>query len=177
MLAVRNGVYSLNVPVPGQVATLASDISRDLPAARARCRGEHTLCVKRLDRVDSETAYSRLEARAREALAGQPAFEVRVTGVAYFEEAVRGSTPVVYLAIESPELRRLHERLSTVFEPVETIEGEEYTPHVTVARGGSMAAARRAADRQVDPITWRVSELSFWDATRRQAVSTVSLPA
>jgi len=169
-------VYSLNVPVPGQVAALASDIARELPAARARCRGEHTLCVKRLDDTGAERTYSRLEAHARETLTGQQAFEVRVTGVAYFEMAVTGSTPVVYLIVESPELRRLHERMAAVFEPVESIEGPEYTPHVTVARGGSLSAARRATDRQVEPITWTVTELSFWDAARHQAVSTVSLP-
>ena len=169
-------MYSLNVPVPGRVAALASDIARELPQARARCRGEHTLCAKRLDGTGPERAYSRLEARAREALAGQPAFEVRVTGVGCFEAAVTGTTPVVYLAVESPELHRLHERLSAVFEPVESIEGPEYTPHVTVARGGSLSAARRVTARQVDPVTWTVTELSFWDAAHNQTVSTVSLP-
>jgi 2'-5' RNA ligase len=169
-------VYSLNVPVPGRVAALASDIARDLPESRARYRGEHTLCVKRLDGNGVETGYNRLEARAREALTGQPTFEVRVTGVEYFTEAITGSTPVVYLAVDSPGLRRLHERLAEVFDPVERIEGEDYTPHVTVARGGSIAAAERATDRQVEPITWTVSELSFWDAARHRAVSTVSLP-
>jgi hypothetical protein len=123
-----------------------------------------------------EQAYSRLEARAREALAGQPAFEVRVTAVDQFEMAATGTTPVVYLSVESPELRRLHEAMAAVFEPVESIEGPAYTPHVTVARGGSLDAARRVTARQVDPITWTVTELSFWDAARHQTVSTVSLP-
>lgn len=170
-------MYSLNVPVPGRVAALASDIARELPEARARCRGNHTLCVKRLDGNGTEATYSRLEARAREVLAGQPAFEVRVTGIEYFRNAVKGSVPVVYLVVESPELRQLHERLATVFKPVETIEGTEYTPHVTVARGGSLAGAERVTDRSVEPMSWTVSELSFWDATCHQPVSTVSLRA
>lgn len=170
-------MYSLNVPVPAQVAALASDIARDLPEARARCRGEHTLCVKRLDGNGETAGYSHLEARAREALAGQPPFEVRVTALEYFTEAITGSTPVVYLAVESPELRRLHDRLAEVFQPVEGIEGAGYTPHVTVARGGSLAAAERIIDRTVEPITWTVSELSFWDASHHQPVSTVALPA
>jgi 2'-5' RNA ligase len=169
-------VYSLNVPVPGRVAAVASDLARDLPEARARCRGEHTLCVKRLDGNGTEQTYSRLEARAREALAGQAAFEVRVAGIDYFESAAIGSTPVVYLSVESPELRRLHDRMAVVFDPVESVEGEAYAPHVTVARGGSLSAARRVSRRQVDPVTWTVTELSFWDAERKQAVSTVSLP-
>ena len=168
-------MYSLNVPVPGRVATLATDIARSLPDARARYRGEHSLCVKRLDGNGTDVTYSRLEARAREALADQPPLQVCVTGVDYFEETPMGSAPVVYLVVESPELRELHERLADVFPQVQHVEGERYTPHVTVARGGSMAAAERAADRQVGPVEWTVSELSFWDATQRAPVSTVSL--
>jgi hypothetical protein len=168
-------VYSLNVPVPGEVAALASDIARELPAARPRSRGDHSLCVKRLDGNGTDAGYSRLEARSREVLAGQRSFEVSVTGVECFETAVVGSTPVVYLAVESPELRQLHRQLAAVFPPVEEIEGPEYTPHVTVARGGSRRRAERVADRAVEPISWTVSELLFWDATCHQSVSTVSL--
>ncbi|MEF8938013.1 MAG: 2'-5' RNA ligase family protein, partial [Halovenus sp.] len=68
-------MYSLNVPVPGQVGALAVEIARQLPSARARTRGEHTLGVKRLGSDAGQ--YSRIEAQAREALAGQPAFEAR----------------------------------------------------------------------------------------------------
>jgi len=168
-------VYSLNVPVPGEVAALASDIARELPTARARNRGEHSLCVKRLDGNGTDTGYSRLEARSREVLADQDSFEVSVTGIGYFHRAVIGTAPVVYLAVESPELRRLHGQLAAVFQLVEGIEGPEYTPHVTVARGGSRRNAERVADRTIEPVTWTVSELLFWDATSHQSVSTVSL--
>lgn len=166
-------MYSLNAPVPGTVAALASELARDLPAARARTRGEHTLCVKRLD---DDAPYGHIEATAREALAGQPAFESRVTGIDYFAEAVTGTSPVVYLVVESPALRRLHERLVEYFDPVADIEGEAYTPHVTVARGGSLARAREVAGRDIDPVTWTVSDLQFWDAKRGQSVSQLSLP-
>jgi hypothetical protein len=131
--------------------------------------------VKRLDGNDTDAGYSRLEARSREVLAGQCSFEVRVTGVECFETAVVGSAPVVYLAVESPELCRLHRQLAAVFPPVEEIEGPEYTPHVTVARGGSRHGAERVTDRAVEPISWTVSELLFWDASCHQSVSTVSL--
>jgi hypothetical protein len=174
-VAVESGVYSLNVPVPGRVAALASDIAREVPEAHARARGEHTLGVKRL--TDEQSTYGRIEAKVREAIAGQPAFEIRVFDLRYFEEAVTGSTPVIYLAVESPELRRLHLKLAEIFAPVEGIEGEGYTPHVTVARDGSVAAAERVTERDIEPIEWTVSELVFWDATRRTAVSTISLPA
>lgn len=169
-------MYSLNVPVPGRVAALASDIARELPEARARVRGKHTLGVKRLGTGD-RAAYARLEARAREVLVGQPAFEVRVTELKYFSEVITGPAPVIYLAVESPELRRLHQRLAEVFDPIEGIEGDGYSPHVTVARGGTTEQARRAIERDIEPIQWTVSELVFWDARRGQPVSTVSLPA
>lgn len=169
-------MYSLNVPVPGRVAALASDLSREVPRARGRPRGEHTLGVKRLT-ADGDAPYSHLEARARELLDGQPPFEVRVTGLDLFAEAVTGPSPVVYLAVESPELHRLHDRLVGPFPPVEGIEGTGYTPHVTVARGGPLAAAERVTQRSIDPLSWTVSELLFWDAARSRSVSTVSLPA
>jgi len=164
-------VYSLNVPVPGDIARLAADVARDLPGASARSRGEHTLVVKRL----GGGSYGRLEARVRELLAGQPPFGIRVAAVEYFADAPTGSSPVVYLAVESPELVALHRRLADAFDPVGGIEGEAYVPHVTVARGGSLAAAKRAAG-PVDPLSWTVSELCLWDGTRAEPVSRVSLP-
>ena len=130
-------MYSLNVPLPGEVSALAADLARDLPGARARARKERTLVVKRLGRGD-RSEFRRLAARTREALAGQPCFEARVAGVDLFEEAVAGPSPVVYLAVESRGLVALHRRLVEVFDPVEGIEGEGYVPHVTVARGGTV---------------------------------------
>lgn len=169
-------MYSLNVPVPVEVSRLASELARELPAARARGRGEHTLVAKRLGEGDG-AAFGRLAARAREALTGTPAFEARVTGVDYFADAAAGPSPVVYLAVESPGLFALHRTLARTFDPVEGLEGEAYVPHVTVARGGSADAARRLAGRDVDPIEWTVTELEFWDAERGQPAGTVSLPA
>jgi len=169
-------VYSLNVPVPAEVARLASDLARELPDARSRQRGEHTLGVKRLETA-GEQPYSRLENRVRELLTGQPAFELRVTGVDLFRDAPVGASPVVYLAVESPPLVALHRKLATVFEPIGGIEGDSYTPHVTVGRGGSVELAERLADRPIDPISWDVTELVFWDAEHTQPISRLSLPA
>ncbi|MEF8781542.1 MAG: 2'-5' RNA ligase family protein [Haloarculaceae archaeon] len=169
-------MYSLNVPVPVDVSRLASELARELPAARARGRDEHTLVAKRLGEDDG-AAFGRLASRAREALAGTPAFEARVTGVDHFAEAAAGLSPVVYLAVESPGLVSLHRDLARAFDPVEGLEGEAYVPHVTVARGGSVDAARRLADRDVDLIEWTVTELVFWDAERGERAGTVSLPA
>jgi hypothetical protein len=48
---------------------------------------------------------------------------------------------------------------------------------VTVARGGSLDRAKEVTDREIETIEWSVSELAFWNATKKQPVSTVSLPA
>lgn len=169
-------MYSLNVPVPGSVSALASELAREVPQARARTRENRTLVVKRLEDGD-RTAFDRFAARAREELRGAPAFAARVTGIDYFPEAVSGPSPVVYLAVDSPGLVDVHRMLASAFDPVEDIEGDGYVPHVTIARGGSLDAARRLVDREIDPIEWDVSELTFWDAQRCQPAGTISLPA
>lgn len=169
-------MYSLNVPVPTRVASAAGEVARELPQARIRNRGEHTLGAKRLA-SDPDAPYSRIEARAREVLRGQPAFEARIAEIDLFEQPPLGSAPVVYFSVESPGLLALHERLVTAFDPVdEALEGENYTPHVTIARGGSVEMAERVTG-DIEPIEWTVSELVFWDATHNQQISTVSLPA
>ena len=169
-------MYSINVPLPSAVTSLAAELAAELPLAQRRGRGEHTLVAKRLGDGDHAT-YARLEARGRETLRGQPTFEAKVSGVERFETAVTGPSPVVYLAVESPGLVALHERLCERFDPVEEMEGEAYVPHVTVARGGDRDAAARLAERDIEPVRWTVDELTFYDADRNQPVSRVSLPA
>ncbi|MFB6142123.1 MAG: 2'-5' RNA ligase family protein [Halorientalis sp.] len=169
-------MYSLNASVPSAVAALATDVAADLPAATPRTRGGHTLGVKRLGGGD-HAAYARYEAAVRDALTGVAPFAVRVPGVRVFEEVPVGSAPVVYLRVESPGLVAVHERLCERFDPVPDIEGDDYTPHVTVARGGNLDRARAAAAREVEPVEWTVEELVFWDATREATVSRLSLPA
>lgn len=167
-------MYSLNVPVPAAVARLAAEVARDLPGARPRTRGTHTLVCKRLP---DETGYAQLEARARDVLRGAPACEARVSGVGVFEDVPTGTAPVVYLTVESPGLVALHDRLCERFDPLSGLEGDDYVPHVTVARGGTVEAARAVADRTLESVEWTIDELVFWDAEREQPVSRVSLPA
>ena len=171
-----SAVYSLNVPVPSAVGRLAGEVARDLPRAVERPRGEHTLVVKRLG-TGGYDAYHAVEARVREELIGQPPFAVRVTGIDLFEEATSGTSPVVYLAVESPGLLALHETLCERFGAIEGIEGDDSTPHVTVARGGSLDAAKRVCEREVEPVEWTVDALSFLDADRGTEAGRVSLPA
>ncbi|MFC7044140.1 2'-5' RNA ligase family protein [Halobacteriaceae archaeon GCM10025711] len=168
-------MFSLNVPVPAAVDAVADDLAPDLAAFDA-VRDQRTLVVKRLP-VRGAWEYRQVEARARDALAGTPAFEARVAAIDVFDDAAMGSTPVVYLAVESPVLRDLHDRLARTFELIDGIEGDDYVPHVTLARGGARDVADRLAGRDVGPVTWTVEELAFWDARHGEQVSAVSLPA
>ena len=165
-------MYSLNVPPPSAVTRLASDLARDVPRARARPRGEHTLVCKRLGDGDG----ARLASRVREALVGVAPFELRVSSIDLFETATTGTGPVVYLDVESRGLRKLHRRFCDVFDPVDGIEADDYTPHVTIARGGDLAGARRLARREIEPITWTADRLSVWDSHRNVSVREFSLP-
>lgn len=169
-------MYSLNAPVPAAVARLASDLARELPGARARARGEHTLLLKRLG-AGNAGGVDHLVERARTAVAGTEPFAVSVTGVDYFAQPETGTGPVVYLVVQSTPLMALHRRLCEAFEPVAHLEGEAYVPHVTIARGGEVAAAERLAARDVEASQFQVSELVVWDAERGLPRTRISLPA
>lgn len=166
-------MYSLNAPVPGRVSRLADELFPQLRAFE-NVREDHSLLVKRL--ADDES-YERVSSVARSALAGAPAFEVAVTGLDYFDAPPTGTAPVVYLTVESPGLRRVHQQLVDELGAIEHLEGEDYVPHVTLAREGDVADARRLAEREIEPVSWTVSELQFTDAHRERVLGTVSLPA
>lgn len=170
-------MYSLNAPVPGEVERLAEELFPTLTAFE-RIRERHALLVKRLGEVEAaRVGPDRLAERLRPVLSGTPAFEARISEIDYFADPPLGSGPVVYLAVESPGLRRLHRRLVEAFGAVDDLEGESYVLHVTLARGGSVDAAARLADTEIEPITWTVSELLLWNQKYREVVRRISLPA
>ncbi|WP_224448238.1 2'-5' RNA ligase family protein [Haloprofundus salilacus] len=162
--------YSLNVLVPGTVERLATELYPRLTAFD-RIRDRHTLVVKRFE----NRSYDRLRETLRTPLANEPPFEVRVTGIDAFETPVRGDGPVVYLTVESPGLLALHERLVDRFGAIEGLEGDEYVPHVTLARGGSPSAVEVLRDAELDPVMWTVSELCVWSAEYREVAGTIPL--
>jgi 2'-5' RNA ligase len=175
-------VYSVNAPVPDAVKEVAADLRPALSGfARVRERREQTLLVKRLpadDRKQLRTAWQ----TAQDALAGAPVVEARVAEVDTFENPPNGSSPVVYLAVESPGLHNLHQRLCEVFDPVPVMEGgDDYDPHVTLARDADGFRGRRAVEnvdgRRVGPVTWNIEELYLYDAEYGERVDTLSLPA
>jgi len=166
-------VYSVNVPVPGRVRQLADRLYPDLVGFET-VREDHSCLLKRLGEADH---VAQLQHRAHRALEGAPAVEAEITGIDYFADPPLGSAPVVYLAVESPGLEEIHAELTEAFEVVEELEGADYVPHVTLARGGDVETAKRLADREIDPVRWTVSELEFWDGTYKLPVSRVSLPS
>lgn len=160
-------MFSLNAPVPNEVSRLAAGLAAGCRTARTRRR--HSLLVKRL----GEGRH--VPERAREALreAGAAPFAVRTTELGAFRDPPMGPGPVVYLAVESPELDRLHRALCERFDRANHIEGDGYVAHVTVARGGDAADL---LDRSVDAREWTVDRLAVRDAERGD-VATVALPA
>ena len=177
-------VFSLNVPVPGAVKRLASDLQPRLLDFE-QVRDDHTLVVKRFPEGElanghPEHQLATLQERLRPVISGLPAVEAKVTGVDAFEQPVRGDGPVVYLRVESPGLHRIHRTLTDAFGVVDGLEGDDYTPHVTLARGGSTAAAAAAEqlrEQEIEPVTWTVSELVIWDARHRKPAARFGLPA
>lgn len=165
-------MYSVNVDVPGRVRQIASSLYPELMAFSS-IREDHSILVKRLGTAEE---FNHLSQRTREALSGTPAVEARISGIDYFVDPPRGPGPVVYLALESPGLDAIHARLVEALGAVPELEGEEYTMHVTLARGGDIEDARRLADRQVESVSWTISELKLWDAHRSRAVGTITLP-
>ncbi|MEF8819126.1 MAG: 2'-5' RNA ligase family protein [Haloferacaceae archaeon] len=159
---------SLNVPVPGRVRRLAADRRPEL-AAFDSVREDPSLVCKRFEQPPGKRALAAV-------LAGTPAFEARITGVDFFAEPTQGAAPVLYLTVESPGLYDLHRRLVERFGAVPELEGDEYTPHVTLARGGSLADAERLAG-PIDPVSWTVSRLFAWNARYQVPEREIPLPA
>lgn len=159
-------VYSLNVPVPPAVGRLASGLASE--TLTADCRTRHSLVAKRLGEE------FRVAEAVREALRGTAPFRVRVEGVDAFRQPTAGKGPVAYLDVESQGLWDLHYRLCEVVDPIPELEGDDYTPHVTIARGGD---AHQLIGRDAGPVEWTVERLEFYDSHNRVTVESVSLPA
>ena len=168
-------MYSLNVPVPGRVRRLASDLHPQL-VAFAHHPSDHTLLAKRLD-ASTPSDRHRVQRQVRNALGGLPPFAVRIDGIDYFANPTSGTGPVVYLTVDSPGLQDAHDRLVDELESLLGLGGDDYVPHVTLARDGPTEAAERAASIDVDPIEWTVERLEFYDAHLEEPAGEIRLPA
>jgi 2'-5' RNA ligase len=173
-------VFSLNVPVPGEVRRVAGDLQPEL-VRFDRIRERHTLLAKRFDTEldDDADSLPRLRERLRPLLRGSgpgDGIDLRVTGLDYFERPTRGPGPVVYLAVESADLRALHRRLCDAFGAVPRMEGDDYVPHITLARGGSVADAADLVERRsIEPVAWTAGELRIHDSRYREDAARLPL--
>ncbi|WP_336023998.1 2'-5' RNA ligase family protein [Halobellus salinisoli] len=178
-------MFSLNVPVPGGLKRVAAELHPELSRFE-RIRERHTLVAKRFDTAldDDADSLPRLRERLRPLLRqhgatqrrGSGGIDLRVTGLDYFETPTRGAGPVVFLAVESDDLQALHRRLCESFGTVSGIEGDDYVPHVTLARGGRVDDADNLVGRtSIDPIEWTATELHVWDSRYREAAARIPL--
>ncbi|TKX80403.1 2'-5' RNA ligase family protein [Halorubrum sp. SD626R] len=191
-------MFSLNVPLPPAVGDLAADLHPKL-SGFDRVRDRHTLVCKRLgvedvpDRVDGgesnrglgsspsrppkPDAVAALREGLRPLLSGTDPFEVAVTGIDVFDAPASGSRPVVYLAVESEGLVRLHHRLCAAYGAIDRIEGDEFVPHVTLARGGNPdpGVVADLVNREFEPIRWRVHAIEMYDPEFREVAATINL--
>jgi hypothetical protein len=191
-------VFSLNVPLPPAVDRLAADLHPKL-SGFDRVRDRRTLVCKRLgaedvpDRAVGRTqpeaagdagpsppkpaALAALREDLRPFLSGTDPFDVAVTGLDVFDAPASGSRPVVYLVVESGGIVRLHRRLCAAYGAIEGIEGDDFVPHVTLARGGNPEPGTVAdlVDTEIDPIRWRVHALDLYDPEFREVAATIDL--
>ena len=191
-------MFSLNVPLPPAIGDIAADLHPKL-SGFDRVRDRHTLVCKRLgveavpDRVDDSgsnrgpeggaprppkpDAVAALREDLRSLLSGTAPFEVAVTGIDVFDAPASGSRPVVYLAVESEGLARLHHRLCAAYGAIEGIEGDEFVPHVTLARGGNPEPGVVAdlVGEEFEPIRWRVHAIEMYDPEFREVAATIEL--
>jgi 2'-5' RNA ligase len=181
---VTDAAYGLNVVVPNSVRGLAAELEPAL-SPFDHIRDRHTLLLKRFE---GERSRHRLRERVVDCLAGAEPVDARITGIEAFWNPPAGSSPVVYLSVESPGIWALHRRLVEEFGRVPGLEGDEYTPHVTLARDlpadtetavGSMGADDPVAAlkrRDLPELTWTVDELGLWSKEYREFVTRFSLP-
>ncbi len=159
----------MNLRVPPAVERLADRLHPKLTPFE-RVRERHTLVVKRIEADTWQRGGGGVRERLRRVLDETRPFPVRIDGVDYFADPPDGRGPVVYLSVESEGIRQLHRRLCREFPVVDALEGENYVPHVTLARGGSVADAERVADTEIDPVEWTAERALTWDREHREAV-------
>jgi len=159
----------VNLRVPPEVERLAAELHPKLTAFES-IRQRHTLVVKRIENDEWRSGPGGVRERLRRILDETRPFPVRVTGIDFFADPPTGRAPVVYLTVESEGIQQLHRRLCQEFPVVEGYEAEGYTPHITLARGGSIEDAERLTEVVFEPIEWTAKRAFTWDREQREAV-------
>ncbi|ERG95903.1 2'-5' RNA ligase family protein [Haloquadratum walsbyi] len=182
-------MFSLNIPLPPKISQLTSSLHAELMAFDNR-RERQTLVLKRFEtdtttprggQISADISLPVLRERLRPILTSSTTpnqIEVSITGIDFFENPPGGTAPVVYLAVESQSLMTLHNYLCKSFDAIAGLEGSDYVPHVTLARGGETAdAVQFIKQRSIDPIKWSVNTLQIWDNRYRENAAQINLSA
>lgn len=164
-------MYSLNATVPGTVEALAGELRGELLAFET-IRDERSMLIKRLGELTSVPRHAK---QLRNTLADVGPITATVTGIDVFFDPPAGPGPVVYLAVDSPQLDAIHARLVETYGAVHQLEGSEYTMHITLARGGPESAARRLKTQSIEPITWTITELLLMRHAGTEVVDRIAL--
>ena len=162
-------MWSLNVSIPQNIVRAIEEITLGVKGWEEICE-EPTLVIKRFEKKDLD---GHVKSEIRFLLENVEPFGIEIGNLERFDVAERGSSPVLYLEVKSPEVKALHENLVDVFGSVEGIEGENYIPHITIARGGSgdyIEFSGLSCDTG-----WIVEMLEFWDRGERKKRSKIIL--
>lgn len=169
-------MYSVNAPVPPEVERVARGLEEPLRGFD-RVVDEFTLVVKRLGRRRRED-LARAARTIEEVLGGWGLLAARTGSLGIFADPPAGRGPVVYISVESPGLSALHaELLEAVGTVNPDVEGVNYVPHITIARGGNRTELDAVTDLEVRTVDWTIDSLSLFDAKHGQPTRRFSLPA
>lgn len=168
-------MYSLNAVIPPAANEFRDDLAEVLEPFEER-RDPLTLVVKRFgSRAPTELAS--LTRSLGEILQQWGPIAAEIEGVDVFVDPPGGLGPVVYLDITSPGLESLHRQLVDRFGVVDpAIEGAQYVPHITLARGGPRTGIDSVMDTSLATHEWTIEELMLWTARQDTAVTRFSLP-
>ncbi len=160
-------MWSLNVTIPQKVSRLIEEMAPALWNWEEICE-DPTLVIKRF-----ETKTAKEETEIRLLLEKIEPFDVQIGNIRTFDIAQRGISPVLYIEVESPGIEALHEMLVGIFGCVKGIEGQDYTPHITLARGECREYIE--FEERPDPIQWEADELEFWHSGKMQKRNKIKL--
>lgn len=169
------GVYSLNAVVPPAADEFRDELAEVLDPFEDR-RDPLTLVVKRFG-SRSNTELASLTRTLGEMLEQWGPIAAEIDGVDVFVDPPGGPAPVIYLGIRSPGLESLHRQLVDRFGVVDqAIEGAQYTPHITLARGGPRTGIDSVTNTSLPSHEWTIEELMLWTARHDSVVTRFSLP-
>ncbi len=161
-------MWSLNAMIPRKITEMIHSFGPELNGWED-INKDHTLVIKRFQEINSRDNF---ESEMRLLLEKTDPFEIRIGDIDIFSSVPKGSSPVLYIEIESRDLVKIHEKLINVFGVVEGLEGKDYIPHITIARGHKNGFER--FEKNLDA-TGIVKVLEFWDREKYKSKDRIFL--